>query len=300
MGKFIIQALMRLFGMLPLKLHYFNARWIAWLTRHVVGYRRTEVISNLSRCFPEWNYADIAWVEKQFYLHFAEVIVETIWFGACRNPKRLRKARIAEIVNPELLKEYYEKSPSLMVMYSHTGNWELFGGIGCYNYTDVPSVFSEDNFCVVYRQLSSKMWDDILRVNRYAPLKNENNYDGYIESLNLPRYVFKHKDEKKVYNVNTDQRPYFNAPSYIECDFLGRRVRTMSAAAALAAKFGMAVLYLNMNRTEQGHYRLEYSLICEDARQMSVEEMMQKYYDLLTRDIRNNPMNYLWTHRRFL
>ena len=184
-------------------------------------------------------------------------------------------------------------------MYSHTGNWELYGGIANYNYTELPMVVKEDNFCVVYRQMNSKIWDEVLRENRLAPLLDRKNYSGYIESKNLPRYVFKHKDEKKIYNLNTDQRPYFNAPSYVECDFLHHRVKSMSAAAALANRFGMAVLYLNINRAAQGHYLLEYSLICEDARTMKIEDIMQQYYNLLERDIERNPSNYLWTHRRF-
>ncbi|MBP5398643.1 MAG: hypothetical protein J6Y32_08510, partial [Bacteroidales bacterium] len=240
MGKFFIRCLMFLIGLLPLKVHYFNAKWLAWLIRKVFRYRRTDVIINLSRCFPYMQYNEIKYYEKLFYDHLAELIVEAVWFGACRNPERLRKARIVEIANPELLAGVYAKSPSVMVLYSHTGNWELLGGIEQYNYSDKPLGLGVKDFCVVYRKLASQTWDAIFKENRYAPIRNKNGYDGYIESRNLPRYVFRHKDEKKVYNVNTDQRPYFSAPSYIECQFLGRSVKTMSAAAALAAKFGMA------------------------------------------------------------
>lgn len=299
MLKSIIFFVMRLFGILPLKIHYFNARWLAWLLRNVIGYRRDEVLINLTSSFPEKEYNELKQISKDFYLHFAELIVETIWFGSCRNPERLRKARIMEIANPALLNELYDKYPSVMVMYSHTGNWELYGGIASYNYTDLPMSIREDNFCVVYRKLSSRMWDEILRKNRFAPLLDRDGFPGYIESKALPRYVFSHKDEKKIYNVNTDQRPYYDAPRYVECDFLHHRIHTMSAAAALAAKFGLPVVYLNMNRTRQGHYLLEYTTICENAGEMQVEEIMQHFFSMLEADIRRNPANYLWTHRRF-
>ena len=299
MGKCIVKAIMRLLGMLPLKVHYFNAKWIAWLLQHVFRYRRTEVIMNLTKCFPEHNYEVIKYYEKLFYVHLAELIVETIWFGACRNPKRLRDARIMEVVNPEVINHLYEVAPSVVVMLSHNGNWEMIGGINNYYYTDIPSNTREDNVCVVYRKLTSKLWDEIMRDNRIAPLLDKENFPGYIESKNFPRYVYTHKDEKKIYNIITDQRPYFAAPNFIECNFMHQKVRTMSAAASLAAKFGMAVAYLNINRTRQGHYDLEYTAICEDASKMPVEEIMQKYYDLLDKDLHRNPVNYLWTHRRF-
>ena len=300
MVKFLIRALMRFFGMFPLGFHYFNARWIAWLLYRVIGYRRDEVLINLTQCFPEKNYDELKAIAKDFYLHFAELIVESIWFGGCTNPERLHKARIMENRDVAMMNALYDKCPSVMVMYSHTGNWELYGGYDNYDYSDEPKRSYEANFCVVYRQLSSKLWDDIIRLNRFAPVRDKEKFEGYVESKKVARYVFERKDQKVIYNINTDQRPYFSAPHFVECDFLHHRVRTMSAAASLAQKFGMAVVYLNLNRTQQGHYLMEYTPICENAKDMSVEDIMQQFYTLLEADLRRNPANYLWTHRRFM
>jgi len=185
------------------------------------------------------------------------------------------------------------------VMYSHCGNWELYGGIESYNYTDTPLPFNEQNFCVVYREMSSKMWDEILRDNRFAPLKDRKHFPGYIESREIVRYAFTHRDEKKVYNLNTDQRPYFTSPGNLEVDFMGQQVQTMTGGAALARKFGMSVAYLAMRPDRRGHYLMRYVPICEDASKMEIKEIMQQYYKLLEKDIREQPENYLWTHQRF-
>lgn len=299
MLKYLILALMRPLGWLPLKFHYANVKWLSWLLRSVICYRRDEVIINLTRCFPEKEYNELKAIAKDFYTHFAELLVESIWFGACQKPGRLHKARIMENRDVAMMNALYDKCTSVMVMYSHTGNWELYGGYDNYDYSDESKRSYEANFCVVYRRLSSKLWDDIIRLNRIAPVRDKKNFKGYVESRKLARYVFDHKDEKFIYNVNTDQRPYFDAPHYIECDFLHHRVHTMSAAAALARKFGMAVVYLNLNRTRQGHYLMEFTPICENAKDMTVEDIMQKYFNLLEEDIKHNPANYLWTHRRF-
>ena len=45
---------------------------------------------------------------------------------------------------------------------------------------------------------------------------------------------------------------------------------------------------------------MEYTPICENAKDMTVEEIMQQFYTLLEADLKRNPSNYLWTHRRFL
>jgi KDO2-lipid IV(A) lauroyltransferase len=54
-----------------------------------------------------------------------------------------------------------------------------------------------------------------------------------------------------------------------------------------------------MERAGRGHYVIRYRTICEDARTMSVEDIMKRYYELLEEDIRKQPENYLWSHRRW-
>ncbi|MBR5075527.1 MAG: lysophospholipid acyltransferase family protein [Bacteroidales bacterium] len=298
-GTWLMLGLLRLLGLLPLRVHYALGRFLAWLAGDVFRYRRDVVVHNLTKAFPDLNVWDLKPIRKAFYRHFGDLIAETVWFGGCRSAKRLHRQRLVEIENPEVPAHLFEVAPSMVVMYSHCGNWELYGGIESYNYSDTPLPFTEQNFCVVYREMSSKMWDDILRDNRFAPLKDRKHFPGYIESKDIIRYAFTHRDEKKVYNVNTDQRPYFASSGNLDVDFLGQRVQTMTGAAALARKFGMSVAYLTMRPDRRGHYLLRYTPICEDASKMSVQDIMQQYYTLLEKDIREQPENYLWTHQRF-
>ena len=299
LGVFLLKVPLRLLGLLPLRVHYALGRFVAWLAEDVVRYRRDVVMHNLTKAFPEKNVWDLKPIRKAFYQHFGELVAEAVWFGGCRNAKRLRRARLVEVENPEVAARLFEAAPSMVVMYSHCGNWELYGGIESYNYTDKPLPFNEQNFCVVYRELSSRAWDEVMRDNRFAPLKDRKHFPGYIETKDLIRYAYSHRDEKKVYNVNTDQRPYFASPANMDVDFFGQRVQTMTGAAALARKLGMSVAYLSMRRERRGHYVMRYEPICEDASKLGVAEIMQQYYRLVEADIRQQPENYLWTHQRF-
>ena len=299
-GSWLLLGLLRLLGLLPLRVHYALGRFVTWLLQYVVGYRRDEVMHNLTKAFPDEKVWDLRVVRKEFYRHLGEVIAETVWFGACRGPKRLHRQRLVEIDNPELVATYREASPGMVILAGHTGNWEIIGGIAAYNYSDIPSPLSEENYCVVYRALSSRVWGEIMRDNRTAPLHDRKAYDGYLDSKELIRYAFKHAGEGKAYGILIDQRPYFHSPADIEVDFMGQRVKTMTGGAALARKFNMAVLYQTARRDRRGHYTLHYTPICGDASKMSVEEIMKKYYALLESDIREQPANYLWSHKRFV
>ena len=299
LGTWLMMGLLRLLGLLPLRVHYALGRFVAWLAEDVVRYRRDVVMHNLTKAFPEKNVWDLKPIRKAFYRHFGDLIAETVWFGGCRSAKRLHRQRLVEVENPEVAARLFDASPGMVVMYSHCGNWELYGGIESYNYTDKPLPFNEQNFCVVYRELSSRAWDDVMRDNRFAPLKDRKHFPGYIETKDLIRYAYSHRDEKKIYNVNTDQRPYFESPANMDVDFFGQRVQTMTGAAALARKLGMSVAYLSMRRERRGHYVMRYEPICEDASKLGVAEIMQQYYRLVEADIRQQPENYLWTHQRF-
>ncbi len=296
----LVRGLLRLTGRLPLRFHYAVGRIVSWLAGDVLRYRHDIVVHNLTRCFPEKDFYEIDALRKAFYRHFGEILAETIWFGACRHPERLRRAHIVEVENPEVLQGLFDTAPSVVVLLSHCGNWELLGGIGSYNYSDRPFPITERNTVMTYRELSSKMWDEIMRDNRTAPLEDPRQFEGYLESRDIIRYAFTHRGEKKIYHLNTDQRPYFASLANMEVDFLGQRISTMTGGAALARKFGMAVAYQSMHADGRGHYRIRYTPICEDASRMDVGEIMQGFYRLLEAEIREQPENWLWTHKRFV
>ena len=299
MMTFLVKSIMRLLSLLPLRLHYSLARFVSWLAEKVLRYRLDEVTVNLSRSFPEKKYKELKEIRHRFYQHFGNIVAETVWYGGCRGPERLRASHLVEMVNPEELNRMYDAAPGVMVLMSHAGNWELIGGVASYNYTDTEECYTEQNFCVVYLRQSSAMWDAILRDNRTAPLIDPKNYPGYIEARQAVRYVYEHKDEKKIYNFITDQAPYFDAPDYLRVNFLNQECASMKGAAALASKFGMAVCFLSMQTAGRGRYLMKYIPICDNASQMSPEDIMREYYKLLEADIREQPWNYLWTHRRW-
>ena len=210
---------------------------------------------------------------------------------------KVNSKSIAEIINPELLNRLYDQRPSIMIMSSHSGNWEIMGGACNYSYKE-DFHFNDLDICSVYRQLSNQMMNEIMEDIRLAVISDRKAFTGYMESRNVLRYVFKNKDKKKIYLFTTDQRPYFSGSDHMKVAFMNRPCYAMSASAGVAKKFGMAVVYQRMLE-RKGGYDIEYIPICEDASKMSVEEMVDKYYRLLEEDLRTQPYNYLWTHNRW-
>ena len=295
-GTWLLKGMLRLLSGLPLGVHYALGGLVGWLARDVVRYRRKVVDHNLALCFPDKTDKERRAIRRGFYRHFGRQIAETVWLRGCpRDKDRLRRQGMVELENPETVSELYDASSSVVVLGSHYGNWELTGCI----FSDKPLSFGQDEYCVVYRRQSSPAWDKIMYENRQGAMPDPERYKGLIETQDILRYAFRHHDEKKVYTFITDQRPYAVSRAFAEVDFLGQHTYTMTGAAALAAKFDMAVVYLSMHPDRRGHYLFRFTPICRNAAEMDVRQIMQQYYQLLEEDIRRQPECYLWTHRRF-
>ena len=294
-GSAIVKGLMRLLSLLPLKVHYFLCRGLSFLCRSVFRYRWAVVMTNLARSFPQAKAKEIKTLFKQFYRHFGDIIAEAIWFGRFRSKDTLRKQAIVSIENPEELNRIHAIAPGAVILSSHFGNWELLGGL--FAYTDRFD-FTEDDFCVVYKKLTSSLWDDIMGRNRQAYL-NGTGYEGYLESKDALRYALSHKGEHKMFVFPSDQHPYAYATKHRVDDFLHQPTWTMTGGTALAAKLGLAVIYLSMKKREDGGYSIKFTTLTDNASGTAPEEIMNDYYKLLQRDIEAQPWNYLWSHNRW-
>ena len=298
-GIGILEGLIRLHGLLPLKYHRFLARILAWIFRGVLHYRVDVVYTNLARSFPEKSYGEIKRIEKRFYLHFATVFSEMIWFGSCRGDRgrrRLEKSHIVEFTNPEEFNRLIKANPQMMVMQNHAGNWELIGGILNYTYTE-PLEITTHTFAITYLPLHSEFWDSFMRENRDAPVRDMD-FDGYIPTNKIVRHVQEHAGKKFCYCFITDQFPYSYSHKHT-VEFMHRETPTMTGGAALACRMDMAVVYLRFAYREEGGYRMEFVPITEHAGSIAPMDIMKLYYKLLEEDLRNQPWNYLWTHKRW-
>jgi len=256
------------------------------------------VMVNLSRCFPEKKYDELKAICKRFYIHFATVLTESIWFGACRGPRgreRLHRAHLVEIVHQKEFLDLYKRCPQIMVLQAHSGNWEIFGGIGQYGY-DGPMEVDVSAMAVTYHRLSSPLWESVMAHNRPAPVLDQG-FHGYVASDNILRFVLENKEKKFLYNFIADQYPYSGTGS--EIDFMHQKTRVTTAAAKLAVKLDMAVVYLRYQCREEGGYSITFVPITEHAGGQDALEITKQYYKLLEEDLEQQPWNYLWTHKRW-
>lgn len=294
----VIRGLMFILAQLPLKVHYFFGDIMSWILRSVFRYRTNVVWMNIARSFPHCKYSDLKPVYKDFYRHLGEIAAEAIWFGGS-SYKRLAKARLVTVKNPEVLAQMYESSPSVTIMCSHCGNWEILGGIYGYLTQDgfVPP-FDDSVMTFVYKRLTSEVSDKVFASNRVYPLVCDTT-DSAVESNNILRYAIKNRHVKKIYGYPADQNPYKGMGRHDMGIFLNQKTYAMTGSLGVACKLSHSVVYLKMKHLERGRYEWEFIPICEDASKHDPDVLMRKYYDLLEQEIRETPHNWLWSHNRW-
>lgn len=294
----IIRGCMICLGKLPLKFHYFMGDILSWIAEKLLRYRTDVVWINISRSFPEMKYKELKKVYRDFYRHFGEIFAETIWFAAATY-KRLFRSGIVTVTNPEEINDIFLSTPSMTVLSTHCGNWELMGGfLGYRTSSGVKVAIEEEHIQVVYKKLSNPVSDEVFRRNRVAALEIVGT-SCEIESSNILRQTLKQKNDRKVYIYPTDQAPYRKAGKHPIGEFMSQPTNVMLGSVGVACKLSHSVMYMKMKRVERGRYEMTLIPICRDASQLTPEELMRKYYDLLEEEIRETPANWLWTHKRW-
>lgn len=294
----LIRGLMVLLSKLPLKFHYFMGDILAWLAVNVMHYRSGVVWKNLSRSFPQLKYRELKKIYRNFYRHFGEIFAEAIWFGGS-SYERLRKNGIVTVMNPEEISEMYDSAPSMTVLSTHCGNWELMGGfLGYRTATGGKICFEEKDITVVYKKLKNHVFDRVFALNRIAPLVDVGT-ECEVESSNILRYSIQHRNEKRVYIYPTDQAPYYKSGPHPIGKFMHQDTMAMLGSVGVACRLSHSVMYMKMKQVERGRYEMTLIPICRNASESTPEEIMRKYYDLLEEEINETPHNWLWSHNRW-
>lgn len=298
--KAIIQGTMAVLSALPLRLHWANAHLVGWIANHLVRYRRKVVCENIDRSFPDAPEHLRKRYVRDFYRHFGRLVCETIWFSHT-TARRMERSQIVSAVNPEESARLQSVAPGTIILAGHYANWELLFGFEHFALPEGSAdsyAFKRSNVAMVYKKLNSPLWDEIFRECRLRLLGTD--FENYIESAGILRHVVEHHGDGYFYMFDTDQRPYANAKAVMDVEFMGQPAQTMYAGAGVAHKYGLAVSYLSMTRKPSGKgYLCELKTICDDASKMEVQQIMDEFYRLLEADIRKDPGEYLWSHKRW-
>jgi KDO2-lipid IV(A) lauroyltransferase len=249
---------------------------------YVVRYRKKVVRSNLRNAFPELNPKELIVIEKQFYKHFCDVIVESIKFITI-SQKNIRKR--FKIINPEVFESYQSISKSFILYSGHLGNWEWYPALPLYVkiktvalYLPLRNVY----FNVLLKDIRQRFGMELVEAIRAykALLKyaaaNIDTFTVYIADQSPHKGADKHWS--KLFNLDTA----FN-----------------TGISAMAMKLKHVVLFPHFRKVSRGYYEIELIPIWDGKFELKENEIIDLFAVKLEKAIRESPHLWLWTHKRW-
>lgn len=274
----------KLHALLPMRILYGLADLLYLLIYRIIRYRVQVVRRNLEASFPDKSPEERRALEKAFYRHFADYIVETIKLAHI-SEKELQKR--AYVKNPELIDEINEKYPGPMVAYmGHYGNWEW--------YTGSSSLFKDCHIHQIYRPLTNPAVDRLFRYlrTRFGSFGIKKN-DAFRDIVRL-----KQQKTNTLVIFLADQTPS-RANLHYWTTFLNQESAILTGAERIACKLNLPVIFLDVQQVKRGYYSLEIKLITEKPKEMPENWLTEQYTRLLEKSILRNPAYWLWSHKRW-
>ena len=280
--NYLLLGLIWLISRLPFSLLYFFSDINFFFIYHVFGYRRKVVRVNLCNSFPEKSDKEIVSLEKKFYHHLCDLLMEILKIRGISKKQLLKRVHFK---NTELLDELYEKGKSIIAVTGHLGNWEWTG-------MALPFNTKHKVFALV-KPLSNEFLDKYM-----YKLRTRFAEDGPVPFKQAFRVIVKHKNIPTCSLLASDQTPTKGEIEYWTT-FMNQETPVFLGTEKMARALNFEILFFPIRIIKRGYYEVEISKMFENPKGTVDFEITEKHTRLLEEFIFKNPENWLWSHRRW-
>ena len=233
----LIYGWIKIHALLPMRLLYVLSDILYLIIYWVIRYRVPVVRKNLKSSFPDKSEEELKQLEKAFYHHFADYIVETLKLAHISLQELQKRAYVQ---NPELIDKLMDNGhPCCLFLMGHYGNWEWYSGSN--------SRFKDARLYQIYRPLNNKAVDKI-----FIHLRTKFGSSG-IPKNDTGREVVRLVRNKVRSGVVflADQTP---SPSNLHywTNFLNQDTSVLTGAERLARKLNTPVVFLDVQMVKRG------------------------------------------------
>ena len=269
-----------LISVLPFKVLYFLSDVFYLIGYKVLKYRVKLVRLNVGLAFPNKSEPEIDQILDKFYRNFFDIMLETIKILTISEEEMKRRMVKGDAT---VLENYFNNHKSIVLAFGHFGNWEL--GAISYQVEKFPHGKG------VYKPVSNTFFDDLM-------IKIRTRFGGGVYAMeDTVAKIRENMEEVSAIGLIADQNPSnHNAYWY---SLLGRETPVFTSVEMIAKRFDFPVVYYKITRLGRGMYQYDAELLFDKPSDTKKFEITHKYIELIERDIRKDPSNWLWTHNRW-
>ena len=260
-----------------------TARSLGLLAACCFPFRRSVIIEQLQRAFPEKGRREISSIARQSYVNLVTTVCELIWTPCLTRETMDREMRL---VNVEAVLRARERGHGIVFVTGHYGNWEW-----------IP------------HPLTASLGIRILAI--VHPLHNVR-VDAAVESYRRTHGIrlvdMKHAAREALNALHGGDAMLIvadqSAPrESIFVRFLGRPAATFKGPAMFALKTGAALIAVFSLRRADGGYDLLFREVpagdLTGASDRNIGELTRRHVKVLESMVRERPGEWLWHHRRW-
>ncbi|MCL5128320.1 MULTISPECIES: lysophospholipid acyltransferase family protein [unclassified Algibacter] len=278
----ILYPFLWLISILPFKLLYVVSDGVYVLIYYIIGYRKKVVASNLRLAFPDKSDRELAVIQKKFYHHLCDMILEaikSITISEAEIKKRYVFTNLEEIYKLE------KENKSIILLMGHYASWE---------WIFILQAHVNHKGYAVYKQLSNKYFDALVKRIRAK-------YNSHLITTKETVPTLLRAKLNKELTLNGfvfDQSPKANKAIHWQ-NFMGVKAPVHVGAEVLAKRLDMATLFLKVKKVKRGYYEATFMDIIKNTKDLKDFVIIDAALKRVEEQIYEAPEYYLWTHKRW-
>jgi Kdo2-lipid IVA lauroyltransferase/acyltransferase len=284
-GKKISYYLFLLFNYLvkitPFWLLYRISDVVYLILFYIVSYRKSAVIKNFKRCFPNKSEKELKVLRKKFYKILSDLFLET-FKGFSMSKKEIIER--FKVINDNVANKYFDQGKDVIILLGHFANWE---------WAIAPAVeqFKHQSL-ILYKPISNHYIDKFTQ-NKRTRLGAE------LVPINATGKAFmKKKPKPGAYYLVGDQYPPIKERQKM-ATFFSSQTAFLDGAEKYSKLLNIPVVYMELQRIKRGYYSMEIMDVCENPKDLAENELTQIYASLMEKSIKKQPENWIWSHKRW-
>lgn len=248
---------------------------------YVVGYRKKVVQENLKNAFPEKSDSERKEIEIKHFKYICDLLLESIKTITMTKRYILKHLKFNDI---DKMNAYYEEGKSLVFVMGHYGNWELAGP--CF------TLSCKHQLNVVYKKLSNPFAEKLF-------VKARTTFGTKVIPMETTLRAM--AANRKIIDATTliaDQTPS-DPKTGFWLNFLNQETLVFTGPEKLSKMFDYPIVYMHIDRVKRGYYEITPTVLFDNPKETSEEEITRAFFSKLEEEIKNKPETWLWSHKRW-
>jgi KDO2-lipid IV(A) lauroyltransferase len=281
-GYYIFYGINWVLSFLPLWILYIISDFIYLILFYFPSYRRKVVETNLKNSFPEKIPEEIRSIEKKFYKHLADLLIETFKLVHMSKNEQIKRFTYS---NLGIIDKLREEKRDIIAVLGHYNNWE---------WPTMLPYYLQYKTVIIYKPLQNKYFNSFIN--------NQRSKDGIVltPTSQIIREIinFRNKNINTVSVFLSDQIPAKGDIKYWTT-FLNQDTAVFTGVGKIAVKYDMAIVFFHIQKIKRGHYNLDIELLLEHTAGLPENLITESHVKRLEEIIRKNPEFWIWSHRRW-